>query len=1286
MEAELFENVAPEEDMLEVDAETDALNFEGERCGICMDIVIDRGVLDCCQHWFCFQCIDNWSTITNLCPLCQNEFQLITCVPVYDTIGSSKADEELSSRDDDWCVEGRNNTLSFPSYYIDENAVTCLDGDGCKFKKCSISLKEDLTLDTSIACDSCDIWYHAFCVGFDPEGASVDSWLCPRCLDNGTLEKSAVELIGGTESHCGSENADYPRLIDTFSGKVCISVADAGETAVVVSMIDGKHDVEEPTESISTAEFFKDHKPDGNLTASAAFGGSEMPSDERLMTILPNAEAQELVASTSSHTSMILPCNLFGLKSNVEDEGMGKLISLDESLFPTSKFHDCDVKIEPNESETSMCLDLGLSVGFSVSGSEKTEVQLGVNEQRCSPSGDKSSAEENVPDAKGCSTAITVEKRKHINNSARKNDGKQVRIVAEAPRKSYKPEKNCQRPPSDDQINCCASDDFKKSRHQMSSSFSSEHEQHEAEDKTSLTDIISIVQGTECRGVNGHVRGKASDNLKSEKNATGLRMKKIIRRPADDKESSILVQKLRKEIRDAVRNKSLEDASKSIFDPKLLAAFRAAVTVPVSEPIMKLLPSAVKAKKIILQKGKARENLTKKIYATSSGKRKRAWDRECEVEFWKHRCIRSTKPEKIDTLKSVLNLLRKSPERTNLPQSSVGEFKSPFLSRLYLADASVFPRKDDIKPFLDLKATGTVEQNKLLMSAERDTKPSTDSHVDTCPSKAKIPSYNVIAAGNNKNSSNFASTKIGVTSKVQQGGHVEKSSLKVSGNSKINSCKATVGKSDEMKSDKRKWALEVLARKTGSDSKSSMNQKEEDNAALKGNYPLLAQLPSDMRPKLAPSRHNKIPIAIRQAQLYRLTEHFLRIENLSCIRRTAITELAVADAVNIEKEVADKSNSKVVYLNLCSQELRRRSSSSNCNNVLESNPSSPSVGRTEGEQSLPISSCEPEVEAALRATGLLSDSPPASPCDEVKDLNDDDNNPLFDSREGGPDNVFEMDSHPELDIYGEFEYNLDDEDYIGASAVDVAKKSLADEESKMKLVFSTLSAEKPSAALSVGNHDRVRSDIQASSSCLPQNDVHDGSSAVNDKLDSLPLGSLLDGGAEELSLAECEELYGPDKEPLINKLRVVPSADRDIHGSVEIVKSSEPESDKAAVNNSDTDYKHGASGRDKSPCHSQTDENNHDGNHSGTKINKGHDNADSVAKKVEAYIKEHIRPLCKSGVITVKQYRWAVSKTTDKVMKYHSKAKNANFLIKEGEKVKKLAEEYVEAAKRKENT
>lgn len=119
----------------------DYSTLDGERCGICMDVVIDRGVLDCCQHWFCFTCIDNWSTITNLCPLCQSEFQLITCVPVYDTIGGSQTDEDLYTRDDDWSIEGKTNTLSFPSYYIDENLSAWMEM-AAKFGPDQLQMKE----------------------------------------------------------------------------------------------------------------------------------------------------------------------------------------------------------------------------------------------------------------------------------------------------------------------------------------------------------------------------------------------------------------------------------------------------------------------------------------------------------------------------------------------------------------------------------------------------------------------------------------------------------------------------------------------------------------------------------------------------------------------------------------------------------------------------------------------------------------------------------------------------------------------------------------------------------------------------------------------------------------------------------------------------------------------------------------------------------------------------------------------------------------------------------------
>lgn len=131
-----------------------------EVCGICRDIVINRGVLDCCQHWFCYTCIDNWAAITNRCPLCKCEFQHITSTPVYDDTGASTEDEyPLTSGDDDWYSQGENSTLSFPSFYIDAEAVVCLDGGDCMIRSGIVAPEDDLTLDTSIACDSCDLWY-----------------------------------------------------------------------------------------------------------------------------------------------------------------------------------------------------------------------------------------------------------------------------------------------------------------------------------------------------------------------------------------------------------------------------------------------------------------------------------------------------------------------------------------------------------------------------------------------------------------------------------------------------------------------------------------------------------------------------------------------------------------------------------------------------------------------------------------------------------------------------------------------------------------------------------------------------------------------------------------------------------------------------------------------------------------------------------------------------------------------------------------------------------------------
>ncbi|KAI7989793.1 hypothetical protein LOK49_LG13G00986 [Camellia lanceoleosa] len=49
MDLEFVTEGVSEDDTFNVDQNNDDYStFEGERCGICMDIVIDRGVLDCC--------------------------------------------------------------------------------------------------------------------------------------------------------------------------------------------------------------------------------------------------------------------------------------------------------------------------------------------------------------------------------------------------------------------------------------------------------------------------------------------------------------------------------------------------------------------------------------------------------------------------------------------------------------------------------------------------------------------------------------------------------------------------------------------------------------------------------------------------------------------------------------------------------------------------------------------------------------------------------------------------------------------------------------------------------------------------------------------------------------------------------------------------------------------------------------------------------------------------------------------------------------------------------------
>jgi hypothetical protein len=52
-------------------------------------------------------------------------------------------------------------------FYRILQAVVCLDDGDCKIRNGLVAAEDDSTLDTSIACDSCDKWYLFFVILYE---------------------------------------------------------------------------------------------------------------------------------------------------------------------------------------------------------------------------------------------------------------------------------------------------------------------------------------------------------------------------------------------------------------------------------------------------------------------------------------------------------------------------------------------------------------------------------------------------------------------------------------------------------------------------------------------------------------------------------------------------------------------------------------------------------------------------------------------------------------------------------------------------------------------------------------------------------------------------------------------------------------------------------------------------------------------------------------------------------------------------------------------------------------
>lgn len=1239
--------------------------FENESCGICRDIVIDRGVLDCCQHWFCYTCIDNWSAITNRCPLCKSEFQRITCTPVYDTTGANNEDEySLTSGDDDW-LQGESNTLSFPSYYIDAEAVVCLDDGDCKIRSGLVSVEDDSTFDTSIACDSCDLWYHALCVGFNPEMATEDSWLCPRCVSTEVKHKADAILKQNFSGDC-STGSDRTTIDASFSGRVSVSVADEGETALVVSMVgvhseirDGLKTEQKGLNSNSYPSYSKDDLLNETVADAKILRNSDGFS------ISHNRYSEMNLVHTVSSEPTERPLEFSPIRESAHTLFRPEQGNMSNVQAPSCSFSQTS-KVPENSGEENALFrnnarstviespQLSSPAGNVARSNDIDMIDAGeVQQMRSAPVGQLTSMHdgESISDMEEVKYKESGDEIGHPAKRAR----------SEVPEQEINMIGNSGISPTDDRTTSSAA-----------KAAIGDTPEFLRSDK-SVPDIMSIVEGEDYSRDPGRELARPVGRRAGDK--PGLRVKKIFRKE-EGKKSTAVVQKLQQEIREVVRDTGTTILEKeNAFDEKLLTAFRAAIGKPADEPAGRANLSLIKSRRALLQKGKIRENLTKKLYGSSAGRRRSAWHRDWEVEFWKHRCSSGINPEKIETLQSVLQLLKKSSEMDKeIAQDKKGVNTDSILSRVYLADASVVPRKDDVKPL---------------------------SAVAGCPpNNSKAPNKPTPGTETTKISSPNSTGKVLSSSIISK----EASSRRENKNSQAapNQQNQSAG---DIKHDKRKWALEVLARKNAS----SITSKDKSEVAddLKGNYPLLAQLPVDMRPQLTTGRHNKVPLSVRQAQLYRIAEHYLQKANLSVIRRCADTELAIADAVNVEKDISERSSSKSVYVNLCSQATRQPAkgkSENDASDLIEKSESEngplPQQVQTENTDICNIDTEEslnrtghsdlrasprqtikgeiggdlvPEktvgfsnVEEALKMAGLL-DSPPNSP--ERKNtiieggcIVDTDSEPSKKLQSTSDSIVRDISSHKDADDSSML-IDLHDENGQNLHTVTSSQQSKHTGDEHQKLILGEESTDVTANKIVSVNLDEA--------GCSAEHGNSNGSNKEIPADTNMPdEGAGHVGGAKEVKVPasdlcnhSCQANSSPTEGKKDSKIPILDSTeDRSCSNNAEL-NNRLPNRNKLSTDPAQ-------SGDDSKK--SARDPDNHKPDSSG-----------SIHKKVEMFVKENIRPLCKSGVITVEQYRWAVAKTTDKVMKYHSDAKNANFLIKEGDKVKKLARQYVEAAQQK---